>query len=632
VAGLLDSLDVADALASHPGVVHSAPLLAAWRESKAIPNDTLIGQQWHLRNTGQSGGTSGIDADVSPVWGTFGGTGFRGSGVDIAIVDGGLQTDHPDFAGNINTTLDYDWNDATPNDPSPGSSTDNHGTACGGLAAARGNNSLGVSGAAPEAGLIGFRLIAGAIDASDIADAFTKSQDVIEIKSNSWGSEDGGGFYGLDPLEANALSAATTSGRGGKGTIFTFASGNGRDFGDYANADGYPNSRFGIAVGAVDHNGAASYYSEAGACVLICGPSGGNTGNIVTTDRTSTAGYNTASGTAGNYTATFSGTSAATPVVSGVCALLLQANSALGWRDVKEILLRSAVKAQPSDTGWVTNGAGFPFNHQFGAGLVNAEAAANLASSWTNLGTETSSTQTQTGSQAIPDNNSNGLVRTLNFNPRLRVEHAEVILNITHPYAGDLECTLTSPSGHQSKLLIPRGWDAVEFTAQNIPLISVQHWGEKAGGTWSVRLADRATQDVGILHSTSVKLYGTIYTSGIDIWRYDNFTATELSNSTVSGNAADPDNDGLNNFVEYALGGNPKTHSLAPWPVATVNGSLLTLTYNCPSADVTYTVETSTTLAPGSWTTTGVDQGTGNPRTASITMDGPKRFLRLRMQ
>jgi hypothetical protein len=129
-----------------------------------------------------------------------------------------------------------------------------------------------------------------------------------------------------------------------------------------------------------------------------------------------------------------------------------------------------------------------------------------------------------------------------------------------------------------------------------------------------------------------VKLYATLYPSGIDIGRYDNFTATELSNSTVSGNAADPDNDGLNNFVEYALGGNPKTHSLAPWPVATVNGSLLTLTYNCPSADVTYTVETSTTLAPGSWTTTGVDQGTGNPRTASITMDGPKRFLRLRMQ
>jgi subtilisin family serine protease len=632
VAGPLDSLDVADALASHPGVVHSAPLLAAWRESKAIPNDTLIGQQWHLRNTGQSGGTSGIDADVSPIWGTFGGTGFRGSGIDIAIVDGGLQTDHPDFAGNINTTLDYDWNDATPNDPSPGSSTDNHGTACGGLAAARGNNSLGVSGAAPEAGLIGFRLIAGAIDASDIADAFTKSQDVIEIKSNSWGSEDGGGFYGLDPLEANALSAATTSGRGGKGTIFTFASGNGRDFGDYANADGYPNSRFGIAVGAVDHNGAASYYSEAGACVLICGPSGGNTGNIVTTDRTSTAGYNTASGTAGNYTTTFSGTSAATPVVSGVCALLLQANSALGWRDVKEILLRSAVKVQPSDTGWVTNGAGFPFNHQFGAGLVNAEAAANLASSWTNLRAETSSTQVQTVTRSIPDNNATGVLYSVSFTPRLRVEHVEASVEMAHDYLGDIECILTSPSGHQSTLLAPRPWDGTAVFRQFHLLTSVQHWGEKAGGTWTVRVADRGAADTGAVYSVAVKLCGTTYTTGIDIWRYDNFTATELSNSTVSGNAADPDNDGLNNFVEYALGGNPKTHSLTPWPVASVSGSLLTLTYNRPRADVTYTVETSTTLEPGSWTTTGVNQGTGNPRTASITMDVPKRFLRLRMQ
>jgi hypothetical protein len=125
-------------------------LLYRQMKRRFLPNDTLFTQQWHLRNTGQGGGTAGLDVNVVPVWDAWKGTGKR-----IAIVDDGLQTSHPDLAPNVDTVNDHDWNDATPDDPSPDITVDHHGTSCAGVAAARGNNGLGVSGAAPEATLVG---------------------------------------------------------------------------------------------------------------------------------------------------------------------------------------------------------------------------------------------------------------------------------------------------------------------------------------------------------------------------------------------------------------------------------------------------------------------------------------------
>jgi dTDP-4-dehydrorhamnose reductase len=140
-------------------------LLYRQMKRRFLPNDTLFTQQWHLRNTGQGGGTAGLDVNVVPVWDAWKGTGKR-----IAIVDDGLQTSHPDLAPNVDTVNDHDWNDATPDDPSPDITVDHHGTSCAGVAAARGNNGLGVSGAAPEATLVGLRLIAGNVsDAEEAA-------------------------------------------------------------------------------------------------------------------------------------------------------------------------------------------------------------------------------------------------------------------------------------------------------------------------------------------------------------------------------------------------------------------------------------------------------------------------------
>jgi hypothetical protein len=97
----------------------------------------------------------------------------------------------------------------------------------------------------------------------------------------------------------------------------------------------------------------------------------------------------------------------------------------------------------------------------------------------------------------------------------------------------------------------------------------------------------------------------------------------------------DPDGDGITNLMEYALALNPMGADVGGLPTAQVSGGNLTLTYYKRRTDVVYEVITTTTLEnPGSWTTTGVTQGTpdGNKKvTASVPLTGGKGFLRLRV-
>jgi subtilisin family serine protease len=149
--------------------------LAKQAATMSIPNDPYVQLQWHLKNTGQKlrlsyGGyyeaSQGIDINVESVWNypstkpfaytSTNNTGsyIRGNGIVIGIVDDSLQWKHPDLADNVIRELQRDWNQSD-NDPSPYYYDDDHGTACAGVAAARGNNRLGVSGVAPEASLVG---------------------------------------------------------------------------------------------------------------------------------------------------------------------------------------------------------------------------------------------------------------------------------------------------------------------------------------------------------------------------------------------------------------------------------------------------------------------------------------------
>ena len=110
--------------ASFAGVAPLGPIAAF------IPNDPLFEFQWHLLNTGQSGGTPGIDINVTEVWNDY-----TGSGVVIGIIDDGVQYDHPDLSANYDTTLDHDARDGD-DDAAPGTSSDIHGTTVAGVIAA----------------------------------------------------------------------------------------------------------------------------------------------------------------------------------------------------------------------------------------------------------------------------------------------------------------------------------------------------------------------------------------------------------------------------------------------------------------------------------------------------------------
>lgn len=474
----LDALAKIDGVRSDSSVEVADVLLAVQQTPKALPNDPLIGNQWHIKTS--NGAAPGTDVNVENVW-KYGETGgIRGTGISIAIVDDGLQHSHPDLIQNADTVNDFDWN-GNDLDPTP-IIGDSHGTSCGGVAGARGNNGIGVSGTAPEASLVGLRLIAGPSTDLQEAQAMSHAPNIIHISSNSWGPFDTG--VSLDPpgpLTKAAFANAVATGRGGKGTIFTWAGGNGGLRQDNSNYDGYANSIYTIAVGAIDSSGDRSFYSEPGANLVVVAPSNGAALGITTTDLTTSGG---------GYTNDFGGTSSATPAVSGVIALILEANPNLGWRDVQAILIQSAKKFKPGDADWITNAAGFHFNHDFGAGLIDAQAAVDLSKTWTNLEEQTSASLRASDTPvAIPNNSSTGISVTFPMTERITTEHVTVRLSINHTARGELEISLISPSGTVSRLAELRADTNDNYT--DYTLSSVRNWGEISSGNWTLKIADR---------------------------------------------------------------------------------------------------------------------------------------------
>ena len=507
------ALAALDPLRRQPGIVSADIQLAQQQSRKVMPNDPLVPNQWHLKNA--SAARTHVNIENAWLYGASGGV--RGTGIRIGVIDDGLQTDHPDLAPNVDTVNDKDWNgnDSDPN-PAPQSipdpdNGDHHGTACAGNAAARGNNSLGVSGTAPEATLVGMRLIASPSTDTTNSEAMAYLPQLIQIKSNSWGPvDDGATLEAPGSLTRAALASAAATGRGGLGSIILWAGGNGLGALDNSNYDGFANNIHTIPIAATDSQGGQSYYSEPGANLVVAAPSSGNVLGITTVDRTGTDGYNIAvSASGGDYTDDFGGTSSATPTAAGVVALMLEKNPGLGWRDVKEILIRSAYKFSPADADWSDNSAGFHFNHKFGAGLIDATAAVDLAATWTNLPAATSQSVAQTAlSVSIPDNNATGVTRSFAFTgTHLRVEHATVTFTANHPYRGDLEVILTSPSGMISRLAEKHNDSGNNYSAWTFS--SVRHWGENSAGTWTVKVADRGAGDVGTLIAATVTLHGT---------------------------------------------------------------------------------------------------------------------------
>ncbi len=512
-----NSAGIISALQGNNSVDYFYPIVNQEIVAKFTPNDPLFVDQWHLFNSGQGGGRQGEDTRVVGVWDEY-----TGNGVTIGVVDDGLQVDHPDLADHIRGELGYDFanNDG---DPTPGSTFNSHGTAVAGVAAGIGNNALGVTGVAYDAGIVGIRLLdaIGEFDgASDvtIAAALNHSAGAIDIYNNSWGPVDGVDWY----EDAGPLTLAVLERNSESGNIYTFAAGNGLQENDNSNYDGFANSPYTLAVTAVNDFGRQAYYAEPGANILISAHSAGSNQGITTTDLVGADGDNRTDTDDDpladlDYTSQFGGTSAATPVVSGVIALMLEANPNLTYRDIQHILVRTARQNDARDADWTTNSAGWHINHKYGFGTIDAAQAVAQAETWNSVAMEETFDfgTVDAESLEIPDNDGTSATFTFTVpdddgtgNPLadFQIEHTMLEITTDHTFSGDLTVVLTSPSGTESILAEAHN----EGTSLSGWMFnSVRNWDESPVGDWTVTITDSTTGETGILESVQLSVTGS---------------------------------------------------------------------------------------------------------------------------
>ena len=522
------------ALRAAPGVLWVEQEVSAPAHLKV----DLTPQQWHLVNDGTVAGTAGNDLNVAGAWAA----GVSGLGVNIAIIDSGIDLSHPDLLANLKTALDTDivGNDADPSaegvfSAALGEDIEAHGTVVASVAAARGDNNFGVTGVAYRSGIIGVRLITGvAISSSQKATALgwlatnasLTAGNRSDVLNNSWGPGDDAVDHGSltdepSSVEQTTLAAGVTSGRGGKGAIYIFASGNGRRNSDSADFDGYASNRLVMAFGASNGIGEVSSYSEGGLCLFANAPVGESSG-IVAADRQGlNKGFNLAASPTGDYTTNAEdvvGTSFSAPQAAGVVALLLEKNPNLTWRDVRHLIARTAVKIQPSSATWRTlppsPGSSTPlhWSPDFGFGRIDASAAVALAdpATWALIPGESAPlTALKSIQQAIPDGASTGVGGDLVIaaNAQFRVESVEFAMTVAHANQSQLSYTLISPAGTRATI-VGRPNDVT--AARTRVFTSLAQWGEGANGTWRVEVADRVGGTVGTLGAVAISVYGYI--------------------------------------------------------------------------------------------------------------------------
>ena len=489
--------------------------------SMALPSDTHFRWQWSL--------FSPYGANILPVWNDY-----TGQGIRVAVFDQGIDGSHPDLGGNLLSALGRDTATLLGNGL-PKLSGDNHGTAVAGVIGAE-RNGIGIVGVAYGVDLVSiyspFNESVPAFGAS-VTNAYADARAVgADIINDSWGyapQRPGDANYAFIDSFATANFAAVglelyslaAFGRDALGIIVVQSAGNSYKLGDDTNLHNFQNSRYIITVAASDYFGQAASYSSPGTSILVTAPGGENGGatGILTTDRVGTAGFSTS-----DYTF-LTGTSFAAPIVSGVVALMLEANPNLGYRDVQEILAYSArqIGADLSNLefngadNW--NGGGLHYDmdlRRFGFGLVDATAAVRLAETWGAAHTIANLQElsfTRTPNTAIPDNNMTGISDTISVTQHMQIERVDVTLNLTHPFIGDLSIVLQSPSGVQSALLYRPGAEpnsAIGSSQNNIHFTfdTVANWGEDSAGLWTLRVTDQAVLESGTLDNWTLTLTG----------------------------------------------------------------------------------------------------------------------------
>lgn len=529
----IESIEIANLLYESGLVEYSSPelIMTTIFFNQLLEKDSFP-DHWHL--TGQNG------ADVIGAWNLNdkSGTPIRGSGVVIAILDDGVEIHHPDLSPNINEELCFDFVDSwgwgkevEDRDPTPPINLaelqlppdisfdefkvlyGGHGTSVAGTAAAaieERSDWKGIFGVAPEAQIVGYRLLGFRIgeEGQEInpvfrgknpdKEALIRNRDKIHIYNRSLGS----GARHLRGYRKKIQTELKNSVIAG--SIFVNSAGNDREEKGNANYNGYSTSRYAFAIAASTKEGTYADYSNPGANILVNAPCSG----IPATDRMGGDGKNPFMDWHNtdyqdfDYTNSFSGTSAAAPVVSGVIALMLQANPKLDWRDVQHILIETADKNLGEDWGDEDhlNKAGYSHSYNYGFGRINAKKAVEAALLWKEDTVpdelEPITDENTKRETILPNGELTEDAGIIEIEENMKIEFVEVFLDVKlNPQFGaqhrrwcDLEVVLTSPTKTISVLSPTSSCYTDEMSIdeqygfKNWRFGSVRHFGEPSEG------------------------------------------------------------------------------------------------------------------------------------------------------
>lgn len=496
--------------------------------------------EWHLDGYLTLGGNPfGANVDLIS-------TEYSGAGVRVGLIDEGFDITHPDLAGRFDLQDSYDPRDGAVTSIRPDSSLNVHGTWVAGVLGAGGDDDFGMIGVAADATLVGYyaRFGLGGSLRAEMADLLARQVNV-DVSNNSWGYTTQFADNFLDPSWGSvkdALHFGVTEGRDGLGTIYVFAAGNDRQYmpnslsydGDNTNYHNLTNSRSEITVAASTADGHIAPFSTPGASVLVTAPGVAVLSTMpVHGDPADAFGF-------------VSGTSFATPIVSGVVAMMLEANPHLGYRDVQEILATSARVIDPESSSWVTNGAtnwngsGHEVSHDFGFGLVDAHAAVRLAETWTTQHTAANESVISLAGDV------GGKGTLVDFQPQsytvlvspdhqdFSLQWVEVDVAFQHSHIGDLQIHLISPTGTDSLLLDQPG-DGTNARSDLQFTLSTNHdWGESAAGTWTLVVEDAGSGGTGALTSFALRFYGDEEGSNTTYYYTDDFATLSGDRETLT--------------------------------------------------------------------------------------------------
>lgn len=539
----------------------------------SIPSDPLFSQQWHLKNNA----SGQFDLNVVDVWNDY-----TGKGVVIAVIDDGVEATHPDIAANYDNTKDYDSVQSSETlTLGQGPEVDSHGTSAAGIIAAVANNGIGGVGVAHGATIFGMKIDESKSDIiqSEIqlvsgetnVNGVNRSADIISM---SLGTLDETYYFGVNYANGvptsydsegagivSAMKYATENGRDGRGTIIVKSGGNERlqNGTTETNMSDWNASPFSISVAAVQRDGFVDTYSTIGSSLLVS--AFGSPGEVVTTDRTGADGYDATS----DYTSTFNGTSAAAPMVSGVVALMLEANENLGWRDVQSILALTA-RHTGTDIGsgtsgseqiaWEFNGAnswnggGLHFSDDYGFGLVDATAAVRVAETWIGA-PATSQNQAKHTVDLLDadftltgDGTANNF--TNNVTTNITVEHVGLTINFEELVnIEDLSIRIIGPDGTSSVVMFrPTSGSSLGANLEDSISLYGGTWdyfysnafrGISSQGEWNVELIDKDSATTSAVKISDLKLnfFGAANTED-DVFVYTNEYSDYVSDNKHS--------------------------------------------------------------------------------------------------